>query len=245
MPDKSTATPLENAIFITGAGQRVGEYLARQFLELTDYPVVFSYRTQRLAVTELEQKGAVSIQCDFTEENALENLVKKLNIEVNSLRAVIHNASLWMTDEQAPCGSEEFHDLFKVHVETPIYLNQQLAPLLLKNTGLKDIISLSDFRVSKTDASKIGYMASKAALQNLTKNFAAKFAPEIKVNDIAPALIVFNKDDDEAYKQNRLQEALLPIEPGEEVVWQAVQYLMNSPYTTGSCLQLNGGRNLK
>lgn len=33
--------------------------------------------------------------------------------------------------------------------------------------------------------------------------------------------------------------------PGPEVVYQSIRYLMDNPYITGTCLELNGGRHLK
>ncbi|MEA1989501.1 MAG: dihydromonapterin reductase [Pseudomonadota bacterium] len=238
-------THIENAVLITGGGQRIGAYLVRQFLQKTDFPVVFIYRTYRAEVDELVSLGAVAIQCDFTENNVLPGLVEQLKQQVSSLRAVIHNASLWLSDEQAPALSTEYSALFKVHVEAPYYLNTELAQLLLASSNpLKDIISISDYSVSRVTDSHIAYLASKSALQTLSQGFAKKYAPGIKVNDIAPALIQFNVGDSEGYMQKRLAQSALPIEPGAEVVWQAVDYLMNSSYSTGSTLQLDGGRHL-
>ena len=137
-----------------------------------------------------------------------------------------------LNDNEASALSEEYRSLFCLHVDTPIYLNEALKPLLqASSSSLKDIISLSDFGVANPNSQTISYLASKAALQNAMQNFAKKFAPEIKVNDIAPGLIMFNEGDGEEYKAKRLAQSALPIEPGPEVVWQAVQYLMNSSYT--------------
>lgn len=239
------AGKFKNAIFITGAGQRVGAFLVRQFIQKTDFPVVFTYRTHHSEVDELIALGAIGIQADFNDLTQLPGLVEQVQTHCESLRLVIHNASLWLNDEQAPPLSEKYAELFKVHVEAPNYLNQHLYKLLLaSNSSLKDIISLSDYSVTKVQDTHIAYLSSKAALQNLSQGFAKKFAPEIKVNDIAPALIKFNQGDNKDYKIKRLAQAALPIEPGYEVVWQAVQYLMNSNYTTGSSLQLDGGRHL-
>ena len=236
---------MENAVFISGAGQRVGFFLAKQLLELTEYPVVFSYRTRHAEVDELIALGALGIQCDFSEDKALPGLVSQVSHSVKSLRAIIHNASIWLDDKQAPALSESYQNLFKVHVDTPMYLNEALLPLLKRGAGLKDIISISDASVALANDKTLAYLASKAALQNLSKNFAKKYAPEIKVNDIAPGLIIFNEGDSVEYKQRRLSQSALAIEPGEEVVWQAVNYLMNSPYTTGISLPLEGGRAIK
>jgi len=236
---------LENVLMITGAGQRIGAYLVRQFLQQTDYPVMFTYRTMRPEVQELQSLGAIALQCDFDDDAALPGLVNQIKSQVCSIRAIIHNASIWIDDAQAPVFSDNYRSLFRVHVEAPSYLNRELHECLLASTSqLKDIISLSDYSVGRVVDSHIAYLSSKAALQTLSKGYAKEFAPHIKVNDIAPALIQFNEGDDEAYKAKRLARAALPIEPGPEVVWQAVNYLLNSSYTTGSVIPLDGGRSL-
>ncbi|MGM0541900.1 MAG: dihydromonapterin reductase [Pseudomonadota bacterium] len=243
---------LQDVVFITGGGQRIGAFLVKQFLAETNYPVVFTYRTPRPQVDELVASGAVAIQVDFMDTDVLPGLVKSIQARVGSLRGVIHNASLWLPDvmddnqlQAVKSGSDSFETLFQLHVRTPYFLNSALQPLLEKSTSsLKDIISISDYSVQRASSEQIAYLASKAALQNMCKGFAKKFAPIIKVNDIAPALILFNEGDSEPYKQNRLAQSALGIEPGPIVVWQAIQYLMNSPYTTGTVLPLEGGRSL-
>ncbi|MCF6299305.1 MAG: dihydromonapterin reductase [Thiomicrorhabdus sp.] len=237
---------LQDAVFITGAGQRIGYYLANAFLQQGDYPVLFTYRTHHPEVDALKALGGIGFQVDFTSPDALPALIKQVKASAGSLRAIIHNASIWLPDDAMTGeegGVENFNALFQVHVEVPYVLNKAFTPLLQASSApLKDIVSLSDASVNRVSADHIAYVASKAALQAVSKGFAKKLAPNIKVNDIAPALILFNKGDDEEYKQQRLAQSALGIEPGPEVVWQAVQYLMNSPYTTGTVLALDGGK---
>ena len=241
---------LQDVVFITGGGQRIGAFLVKKFLTETHYPVIFTYRTPRIQVDELVALGAIAIQVDFMAKASLPDLVKSLQARVGSLRLVIHNASLWLpdamgTDKLQGVEGECFDSLFQLHVNTPYFLNNALQPLLEKSTSpLKDVISISDYSVERASSQYIAYLASKAALQNMCKGFAKKFAPTIKVNDIAPALILFNEGDSESYKQSRLAQSALGIEPGPMVVWQAVQYLMNCSYTTGTVLPLEGGRRL-
>ena len=237
-------TKLNNTILITGAGQRIGYYLVKQFLQQSEYPIIFTYRTLRPQVEELIELGAIALQVDFTEPNSLPSLVEQVQAETESLRCLIHNASLWLPDTALET-SADLNALFQLHVETPFYLNQHLTPLLkASDSPLKDIISLSDCSVNRVSGEHIAYLSSKAAMQTMARGFAKKLAPEIKVNDIAPALIMFNEGDSESYKEKRLAQSALGIEPGPVVVWQAVQYLMNSPYTTGTILPLEGGRSL-
>ena len=90
----------------------------------------------------------------------------------------------------------------------------------------------------------MAYAASKAALENLTYSFARALAPNVKVNAIAPALLMFNQHDDEPYRQKALRKSLLQCEPGAEEMSNAVQYLLNSRYITGKVIALDGGRQL-
>lgn len=73
----------------------------------------------------------------------------------------------------------------------------------------------------------------------------ARFAPRIKVNGIAPALIMFNPDDDADYRSKTLKKSALGIEPGPLVIYQSLRYLLDNPYVTGTTLTVNGGRHLK
>ena len=91
----------------------------------------------------------------------------------------------------------------------------------------------------------IAYAASKAAQDNLTLSFAARLAPKIKVNSIAPALIMFNQGDDEAYREKALKKSLLDREGGLDEFQLAIDYLLASQYITGRIQHLDGGRHLK
>ena len=66
----------------------------------------------------------------------------------------------------------------------------------------------------------------------------------VKVNSIAPALLMFNPEDDETYRQKARNKSLLGIVPGEEEGVNAIVYLLQSRYLTGKTIALDGGRHL-
>jgi len=236
---------LKNAVLITGGSQRVGLHLARQFLQNTHYPLVVTYRTERESIAELQRAGAICLQVDFMQPESLVGLLLQLKAQVASFRAVIHNASIWVNDASVAKQPELFDQLLQLHLQVPWHLNHHLADLLAKTDEKQaDIISLTDTSIASGAPEFSAYLSTKAALQNLTLSLAQKWAPKIKVNDIAPGLLMFHPQDSEAYKQARLQRQLLPQEPGPEVIWQAVAYIMQSSYSTGVSLPVDGGVNL-
>jgi dihydromonapterin reductase/dihydrofolate reductase len=229
-------------ILITGASQRVGLHCAQRLLA-DGHPVIVTYRTLRPAIEELKAAGAITLQADFANEGQILAFIEQLKSHTDSLRAIVHNASDWHTETP---GDEAavFTQLFNVHMLAPYLINLHCEGLLAQS-AVADIIHISDDVARKGSANRPAYCASKAGLDNLTLSFAARFAPRIKVNGIAPALIMFNPDDDAAYREKTLKKSALGIEPGPEVIYQSVRYLLDNPYLTGTTLTINGGRHLK
>ncbi|GLR63377.1 dihydromonapterin reductase [Marinospirillum insulare] len=236
-------------ILITGAAQRSGYSLAKHWLA-KGQAVIFSYRTFKPGVNELTALGAVAIQADFATDEGIFNFINQVKAQTPSLRAVIHNASDWATDEKQPeAAAAIFKQMFQVHQQAPFLINLGLESLLLtgaEQTGqMTDIIHLTDDAVRRGSSKHSAYVASKAALENLTLSFASRFAPQIKVNAIAPALLAFNKGDTADYQKKALAKSLLGIEPGFIALTQTVEFLLKQPYMTGAILPLNGGRHLQ
>ena len=90
----------------------------------------------------------------------------------------------------------------------------------------------------------MAYAASKSAMLNLTKSQAKKYAPEIRVNALCPALLVFREEDDAVYSERTIAKSALKIVPGFDAAIEAICYLQTNRYTTGSVLPLDGGRPL-
>jgi dihydromonapterin reductase/dihydrofolate reductase len=228
-------------ILITGAGQRIGLHCARRLLE-AGQPVIVSYRSMREGVSELQALGATCIAADFSSEAGILAFIARLKESSGSLRAIVHNASAWL-GEPADGSAEHFQQMFCVHMLAPYLINLHCAELLQGSQA--DIVHISDDVARKGSARHPAYCASKAGMDNLTLSFAAHFAPRIKVNGIAPALIQFHPDDSDDYRQKTLAKSALGIEPGAEVIYQSLRYLLDNPYVTGTTLTVNGGRHLK
>ena len=229
-------------ILITGAAQRVGLHCARRLLE-DGHPVIATYRTERPGVQTLRDLGAAVLFADFSSETGILAFIEQLKQHTDRLRAIVHNASAWLAEDP---GSEAtaFNAMFGVHMLAPYLINLHGAELLLRSTPA-DIVHISDDVTRKGSARHIAYCATKAGLDSLTLSFAAKFAPAIKVNGIAPALLLFNPEDDAAYRAKALAKSALGIEPGSEVIYQSLRYLLDNPYVTGTTLTVNGGRHVK
>lgn len=236
---------MPSPVLITGVGKRLGYALAKDMLS-QGFEVIGTYRSHRAEVDELQELGATLYACDFYQQDGLDHLIETIKSEHNSLRAIIHNASDWLPDGAGESSSQVFAKMIQVHASAPYQINLALHDLLLNDSeASQDIIHISDY-VAETGSKKhIAYAASKAALSNLTQSFAASMAPRVKVNEIAPALILFNDHDSDAYKEKAVKKALIPREGGIDEFLSSVWYLLGSQYVTGRTMHLDGGRHLK
>ncbi|MBY6072070.1 dihydromonapterin reductase [Marinobacter salsuginis] len=230
-------------ILITGAGQRIGLAFARACLD-RDQPIIVTYRTYRPAIDALQKAGAECIHADFATNEGIEAFIQTLKSRTNSLRAIIHNASDWLPESEDSDPADVMSAMMQIHVTTPYLINLACRSMLEQGESTTDIVHMTDYVVEKGSAKHIAYAASKAALTNLTLSFSRLLAPSVKVNAVAPSLIMFNQDDSEAYREKTLKKSLMGIEPGAEVAVATLQFLLDNPYITGRTLPLDGGRHL-
>lgn len=234
----------KGTILITGIGKRLGLALAQALLA-DGYQVIGSFRRETPALESLHSAGVTLIQCDFDQPDQVQAFTDQILSSHSHLRALVHNASDWLPDDASEGHARIMERMMQVHVSVPYQLNLALSPLLEASSNGGDIIHITDYVAARGSSKHIAYAASKAALSNMTLSFAAKLAPQIKVNEIAPAMLKFNDGDGDAYKEKALRKALIPREGGFEEVLDTVHWLLNSNFITGRTIHLDGGRHLR
>lgn len=235
---------MTSPILITGGAQRLGLAIAKDLLA-QQHEVIITYRTKKPSVDELKGLGATVIQADFATQDGITKLISNVKTRTKTLRAVIHNASDWDQEADTNDYNQLFKKMMQVHANTPYQLNLAFQNMLASNDVVSDIIHMTDYVQVKGSKKHIAYAASKAALHNLTLSFSALLAPKVKVNSIAPALVMFNDHDSPSYRAKALKKSLLEVCPGPQEAVKAVNYLFSSDYVTGQTMHLDGGRHLK
>ncbi len=205
-----------------------------------------SCRKQTSATEKLQENGATVVTADFSTASGIYRFIDDLKSFGPALRAIIHNASDWMAESGEDDPADVLERMVNIHMTAPYLINLHCADLLTNTDGdPADVVHLTDYVVEKGSAKHIAYAASKAGLDNMTRSFARTLAPTVKVNAIAPALLMFNEGDDEAYRRKALDKSVIKKEPGPDPVWQTLLYLFNTPNITGRTLSLDGGRHIR
>ncbi len=232
-------------ILITGGAQRLGRHCAERLVQ-DGQPVIISYRRERPELEAMRERGIVTLQADFSSEDGILDFLERLKDETDALRAIVHNASDWAPDSDGEDAGAAFERLFRIHMLAPYLINLHAKPLLdACSEPQRDIVHMTDYVVQKGSRKHAAYAATKAGLDNLTLSFAARYAPEIQVNAIAPALIMLNQGDDEDYAAKARAKSAMEMVPGPGVIYQSLRYLLDNRYVTGTTLAVDGGRHLR
>lgn len=231
-------------ILITGVGRRIGAHLA-EYLLSQGHRVIGTYRKYTPQLTALVDQGLIAVPCELTEPLAAEKLGAAIIAAVSRLDAIIHNASVWYDDIECALDPAKSAELYHVHVTAPVQITEELQRILpvrdQAGRASRLVLFMSDAAAHDGEANHLHYFASKAAVESAVRSLAKRLAPHTRVNAIAPGLIMFHPEDDEGHRTRRLQQNLLPFEPGAHVIGQTVDYLLACPAITATTIKVDNG----
>lgn len=236
---------------VTGGARRIGAVVVRK-LHAAGYKVVIhchqSVQEAHALAKHLNSQHANSVfvvQKELSDPSAAAEIIAATNEWAGRLDLLVNNASMFIRTEFSAFASEDWHALFDVHVKAPFLLSLAARPLLAKQSGA--IINVTDIHAEKPLRGYSVYCQSKAALEMQTKSLAFEFAPEIRVNAIAPGAIIWPENSN-ALAQELQEKIILKIplkKHGDpEYIAQAILALAENPYITGQILKVDGGRSI-
>ena len=136
---------------------------------------------------------------------------------------------------------EEWDDTFAINLKGPWFCSIKAAGLMSKG-GV--IINITDAGTSKTWINYQTYILSKAGLELLTRLLARSLAPNIRVNAIAPGLILRPSLMDQGEWDGLIKKLPLRKSGTSRQIVEAVVFLVKNEYITGQTLVVDGGYQL-
>ncbi|BBY31788.1 hypothetical protein GCM10023114_05950 [Mycolicibacterium sediminis] len=171
--------------------------------------------------------------------------LRRLIREAGPVDALVNNAGYWELAPTADTSEGGFDGMFAVNVKAPFLLTAAYAPTMAAAGG-GAIVNVSTMVASRGMAGKAAYGASKAALESLTRSWAAEYGPMgVRVNAVALGPTLTPASEPMADMLPTLTAAI-PLrraaQPRE--VAAAIVYLCcdESSYVTGAVVPVDGGR---
>jgi pteridine reductase len=234
---------------VTGGGVRVGRAIVLALARAGFDVVVHANRNVEAAErtkAEVEALGrrAWVEAADLATPEGPVWLAERVRAAHPRLELLVNNAAAYEHVDFADITRLHFDRMLAVNVAAPFFLTQALLPALRAAAGEAAVINITDMAVSHTYTPThffSHYLASKGALEQLTRAWALELGPAIRVNAVAPGPVAMASDTTEAQRADILKRVPMKREGRPEDVADAVVFLARSPYVTGQTLRVDGG----
>jgi meso-butanediol dehydrogenase/(S,S)-butanediol dehydrogenase/diacetyl reductase len=167
---------------VTGAASGIGLATAKRFSE----------EGARVAIVDLKEAAteiaeSISISCDVSSEDQVENAVTRTLEQWGRLDVVVNNAGLMVFKAITEHTREDWLKIINVDLLGAFYFTKQ-AFLRMAPGGA--IVNVSSIHAVETEPLVASYAAAKAALVSFTRSSALEGKPKgIRVNAILPGAV--------------------------------------------------------
>jgi|CXWL01.1.fsa_nt_gi NAD(P)-dependent dehydrogenase (short-subunit alcohol dehydrogenase family) len=246
----ATATPgTRPAALVTGAARRLGRAIAVE-LARRGWDLALHYLSSRAEVdavaAEVAALGARTalLPADLAAAESPGALVRSAAAAFPGLCLLVNNASIFEPGSLAETTPDLFDRNFAIHVRMPFFLTRELAAVTAASGREAQVINLLDTRITRDVTDHFAYTLSKKSLADLTRLSARALAPRVRVNGVAPGVILPPPGAPDGYLERRAATLPLARVGDVEGIVRAVAYLLDSPFVTGEVLFVDGGEHL-
>lgn len=239
-------------ILVTGGASGLGYAIARAFVTNHSNVVIVGRNQKKLQLAKNELGEKVScIAFDLNEIHRLAELTGEITHSIGDIDVLVNSAGINVKQDTVAVSDQEYLRVIQTNQTAVFALTREVAkPMLARGAG--NIIMISSMAAHYGIPKVIGYTASKAAVEGMTRALAVEWAPYgIRVNCIAPGFITtemsakaFENDPDR--KKKVLARTPMGKLGDPSDVANATLFLASNQakYITGIVLPVDGGNSI-
>ena len=236
----------EPLALVTGAAHRLGKAFAT-VLARAGYAVAVHYWTSgdqaETTSRELTDLGAPAylLKADLTDPAAISAMFLEIDKLPHAVRVLVNSAGVLRTGDPRNLTVQDWDDTLDLNLRAPFLCAQKAAARMASGSL---IVNVTDVGARKSWSRFPAYSASKAGLEALTGVLARAYAPGIRVNAIAPGLVLRSEETSEAEWHRLVGRVPLKRAGMSEEIAEALEFLLTNEYVTGQTLVVDGGYSL-
>jgi NAD(P)-dependent dehydrogenase (short-subunit alcohol dehydrogenase family) len=239
----------DKVVLVTGGTSGIGKATAIEFAR-AGAKVVLSGRREKegaQVVAEIKKLGgdAAFVRADVAKDADVKAMVKFTVDKFGKLDIAFNNAGVEWVGPLDQATEADYRRVFDTNVWGVLNSMRHEIPVMLKNGG-GIIVNTSSVAGHVGFPQVSVYIASKHAVEGLTKSIALEFAKQnIRINAVAPGPITTEMWDRFAREAKEQITATIPVGRvgTAEQIAAAVLYLSSdvAKFTTGTSLVVDGG----
>lgn len=239
-------------VLVTGAARRIGAEIALTFHRAGFDVALHCNRSgdeaRQLADTLNRQRtdSAAVFQAALGDIPAVQAMARAVGHWRNRVDVLVNNASSFYPTPLETASPSQWDELTGSNLKGPYFLCQALAPLLTQQRG--SIVNIADIYARSPLNGYSIYCIAKAGNAMMTRALAKELAPAVRVNGIAPGVILWPHSDEqmsEAVKRQVIARVPLQrIGSPSDIAAMALFLATGASYVSGQVIAVDGGSGL-
>lgn len=230
---------------VTGAAKRIGKAVALHLASL-GYDIALHYSSSqseaKRTAEQIRQEGrdCELFCCDLADTYAVQHLIADACKAFPNLNLLINCASIFEKSTLKEDDVQALDRHYEINLRAPYILMGEFA----RRCKRGQIINFLDTHITQNKLTHVAYLLSKKALADLTQMAALELAPDIRVNGIAPGLILPPHGQKDRYLDRLAKSVPLKRKGSVKDITAAVQFLIENDFLTGQTIFADGGEHL-
>ncbi|XBQ17289.1 MAG: SDR family oxidoreductase [Oceanicaulis sp.] len=254
----------DRVAIVTGGANGIGAACARRFVDEGLSVVIADVDEDagEALASDLDggKERALFVPCDVSDKLSVANLMAETRAAFDRVDVLVNNAAVVAGGDVLELSLDDFDKVMGVNVRGAFLVaracaKQMIEQIEAEGTRTEDcrkryaIVNMSSVNAQVAIPDQLAYVASKGALNQMTKAMALSLAPwGVRVNAVGPGSInteILKKVADDKAAMNRILSRTPLARLGDPDEIAGVTWFLASKdasYVTGECVYADGGR---
>jgi pteridine reductase len=230
---------------VTGGAIRIGRAIAMH-LAHKGFNIALLYHSSGTAGEEtIAEARSYGIKCkgyagDLRILEETELIIGKIIKDFDDVELLVNSAANFIQENVEQTQLKTLVDTLSLNLMSPYLLMSEYKRKV--NKGL--IVNILDERVTKALPAFAAYSVSKVGLKHLTELAAVEWGKSLRVNGIAPGLILPPQGGPSNYLEKAAKNVPMGTHGSLQDIIKALSYLMENTFVNGETLFVDGGGSL-
>ncbi len=225
---------------ITGGAVRIGKALACHLADRGWHLALHHNASDPAEVIAHAKQAGVGCRTypgDLSNMAFAEGLVERVTADFSDVELLVNCAANFIQENVEQTSTQTLIDTMQLNLMSPFLLMREYK----KRIGQGMIVNILDERITKNIPTCAAYSVSKVALEHVTKLAAVEWGATVRVNAIAPGLILPPAGHGQEYLDRNKKNVPTQTHGDVADLTRALDYLLASPFVNGEVLFIDGG----